>query len=122
MGRKRNESDLDLAQRTAEERASAEPDRFSGGRTTRDDPLDEGAPMPGVPGVGEPGVQGPEDAGAIGEAREQLQGDYSGRQPEPHHTSVLVPEDEREEGGPIFKLVDQRTGEDREPAEAPSTE
>ena len=122
MGRKRNESDADLAQRTAEERRDTEPERFAGGRTTRDDPLDEGPPMPGVPGVGEPGVQGPEDAGAVGEDREKLQGDYSGRQPEPHHTSVVIPEDEREPGGPMFKLVDQRTGEDREPAEAPGAE
>lgn len=108
----RSETEQERTARLADERATATPERFADGRTgTRDDPLDEGAPMPGVPGEGEAGVVGPEDAAALGEDRDALQGDYSTRQPEPHHSSELIPEDEREPGGPIARLVDQRTGE-----------
>jgi hypothetical protein len=75
-----------------------------GGVTTRDDLLDAGVPML----QGQPDErQGPEDALGPGPKR----GDYTGRigpdsyQP---HTTEPIPDDEREEGGPRYRLVAQR--------------
>jgi len=111
----KNETEQEMAGRLSEERATTTPERFEGGTTTRDDALDEGVPM--APVDGDPTTYTrplPEDAGAVGEERENLRGDYSARQPEPHHTSVRIPDEEREDGGPMFKLIDQRTGEEAE--------
>src|SRR5215217_3379213 len=110
----KNETEQEMAGRLSEERANTVPERFEGGATTRH-ALDDGPPMAEVDG--DPTTYThplPEDAGAVGEARENLRGDYSARQPEPHHASVPIPEEEREEGGPMFKLIDQRTGEEAE--------
>ena len=72
------------------------------GRTSRDDPLDLGAPM--APGEGH---QGPEDALAIGEDRKKLRGDYTGRLGE-GESYVFVRTGTRPDGTPIIERVRQK--------------
>ena len=76
------------------------------GVTTRDDATDLGVPMKA--GKADEAV-GPEDALGF----ESVRGDYSGRIGGPDynpHTSEVIPEGEREENGPIARVVRQREG------------
>ena len=88
----------------ASPRQNAKLEHSRGGVTTRDDLLDAGVPM--LPGDPQEPV-GPEDALGVGPKR----GDYTSRvgpssyQP---HTTELIPEEEREPGGPTMRLVPQR--------------
>lgn len=73
-----------------------------GGVTTRDDATDLGVPML----QGDPSEPvGPEDALGPGKKR----GDYSENLPAGYRptTTEVIPEEEREEGGPTVRLVNQ---------------
>lgn len=91
------------AAKANESKGKAQLEHSQGGVSTRDDALDLGVPML----AGDPNEPvGPEDALGAGKKR----GDYSSALPAGYnpHTSEVIPEGERVEGGPTVRLLAQR--------------
>lgn len=92
-----------MAKKDEEKTAQSNAEHTADGVTTRDDALDLGVPML----AGDPAEPvGPEDALGPGPKR----GDYSGRLGDSYynpHQTVEIPPQEREEGGPVVRVVAQ---------------